>query len=223
LPRSKQEVRRIHELSKPVRQAPKHDDLPPIESDDDEEDEANWSSGIEDLDSNASESDSPVSSDSDVEMPYEKLPRKRRPSWDSDSKTKTVQGLPIKLPDGKVKSTGVRAVKPDSDSDSDSADEDDAPRESFPLREDGTTGARFGRPSVVNVLQTKSRKGKIQLAKDQIASICQDILADPQNSVWKSNNRPCALITPLSAGSRTAPSLVRARQNHSTHTSRPNS
>jgi len=156
-------------------------------------------------------------------MPYEKVPRKRRPSWDSDSKTKTVQGLPIKLPDGKVKSTGIRAVIPDSESDSDSTDEEDAPRESLPLREDGTTGARFGRPSVVNVLQTKSRRGKIQLAKDQIASICQDILADPQNSVGISNNGPCALITLLSAGSCPTPSLLRTRQNHNTHPSRTHS
>lgn len=49
--------------------------------------------------------------------------------------------------------------------------------------EDVSTGARFGRPAVIDIIGNKSRTARIQGAKDQIAGICQEIIADPENSV----------------------------------------
>ena len=56
--------------------------------------------------------------------------------------------------------------------------------------EDVSTGARFGRPAVVDVIAQKSRKARIQGAKEQIAGLCQEILGDPENSVWVSSAVP---------------------------------
>jgi nucleolar complex protein 3 len=49
--------------------------------------------------------------------------------------------------------------------------------------EDVATGARFGRPAVRDIIQQKSRKARIEAAKEQLASICQEIMAEPENSV----------------------------------------
>ena len=61
-------------------------------------------------------------------------------------------------------------------------EEPEAPQDSFKV-EDVSTGARFGRPAVVDVIMMKSRKARIQAAKEQIAGICQEIVSDPENSV----------------------------------------
>ena len=53
----------------------------------------------------------------------------------------------------------------------------------LPKVEDVSTGARFGRPAVVDVIGQRSRKARIQGAKEQIAGLCQEILGDPENSV----------------------------------------
>lgn len=117
-------------------------------------------------------------------MAYERLPRKRHASWEP-SKDSTVQRLPIKTADGRVHQTGgnrAAVTVPISDEESESDEEpvEEAPRTT---REDVSTGARFGRPAVVDIVGNKSRKARIQGAKEQIAGICQEIVADPENSV----------------------------------------
>ncbi|KAF8163270.1 nucleolar complex-associated protein-domain-containing protein [Crassisporium funariophilum] len=186
LMRSKKETIRLHELTKPVRTQEVHDDLPSLNSDDDDEDV--WSSGIsaDEEDGTDDEGSLPIESaagsdDSDAEMPYETASRKK-PSW--VSKTAAVQRLPIKLADGRIKETGIKIGQPtvaqSEDEETDSEPEEEPERQP---REDIATGARFGRAAVVDVLQTKSRRHKVEMAKDQIAGICQEILADPENSL----------------------------------------
>ncbi len=92
--------------------------------------------------------------------------------------------LPVKLADGSVQSRG-RLPRPISDSESNS-EPNEATKEQIstvPKVEDVATGARFGRPAVAAVIRTKSRKARIQLAKEQLAGLCQDIVSDPENSV----------------------------------------
>ncbi|KIM87032.1 hypothetical protein PILCRDRAFT_815467 [Piloderma croceum F 1598] len=195
--RSKKETVRLHQLNKPVRK-PVEDDLPSIHSHD--EDEDSWSSGLDDdafsmSDSNdkisdASRTPSRVGLDSDAEMPYEVAPRKRRPSWNSDD-DRNIHHLPTKLLDGRIqksvnKPTAVHAVDGLDDGTDDDAAEQDQEQAEMDARyrvEDVSTGARFGRPAVVDIIGNKSRKARIQGAKDQIAGICQEIIADPENSL----------------------------------------
>jgi nucleolar complex protein 3 len=161
------------------------DDLPSLHSGDDEED-SDWSSSVG-PNSEASGDDifssDPVAKPYNMpnfEMPYEILPRRH------DSKREVferkMKALPIKLADGKIKDTGLKVVTNVSTEEELSSDESEVIDEVEPV-EDISTGARFGRLAVVDILQTKSRKQKIELAKEQIAGICQDILADPENSV----------------------------------------
>lgn len=198
--RSKKETIRLHALNKPVRKAVE-DDLPSIDSDG-EDDEESWSSGIEDLprsqlgstsdtslDDDASGSTSGSSLDSDTEMPYESAPRKRRPSWDP-AEENNINHLPTKLADGRIKKsiskpTAVISAEKHGADDEDEDDEDPdlEEREERYRVEDVSTGARFGRPAVVDVIGSTSRKARIQGAKDQIAGICQEIISDPENSV----------------------------------------
>jgi len=166
-------------LNKPIRQHVK-DDLPDISSH--SEDEGEWSSNIgsDDLGEGSSQSEE-LSEDSDVEMPYETAPRPRRPSWDEDSDGE-VQRLPIKLLDGQVKNVGVKLRR--TREESSESDEEEVAKEPTPEpREDATLGGRLGRRSVVDVVTTKSRKERIHAAKEQIASICQEIVGDPEDSV----------------------------------------
>jgi nucleolar complex protein 3 len=147
---------------------------------------------VSDESSGASRAPSPDGLDSDAEMPYEVAPRKRHPSWDSNDLN--IHHLPTKLADGRVqksvsKPTAIHAAdKPDDESDDEAADEDQPEREERYRVEDVSTGARFGRPAVADVIANKSRKARIQGAKDQIAGICQEIIADPENSVSTRNN-----------------------------------
>lgn len=190
--RSKKETERLKQLNKPIRK-PKVDDLPSVDSHD--EDEESWSSGIDEdavtiSQSSASASDQNLSSeddlDSDAEMSYERVPR--RPQGSSEAKKdRHIQGLPIKSSDGRIHATGKKiAAPPSSDEEStdpdDSAGEQEIPAEGNRI-EDVSTGARFGRPAVVDVVGHKSRTVRIQGAKDQIGSICQEIIAEPENSV----------------------------------------
>lgn len=126
--------------------------------------------------------------DSDEEMEYETLPRKRRPSWEPESDCDTgIQRLPIKLANGKIQKTEAKVYllkenhEESEAEDSDPEVEDQAPRKY--LVEDVSTGARFGRPAVIDVIGNKSRKLRVQAAKEQIAGICQEIVTDPENSV----------------------------------------
>lgn len=206
--RSKKETVRLHQLHKPVRKAIE-DDLPSVHSHSDDEEE--WSSGIDDpgnvpgeevLDSDdeahlVAESSSAAgtqrkrrrkAADSDEEeLPFETQPRRRRMSWEPKvDKENGIERLPIKLADGRIQKSGSKVILDDSeDSDLDS-DSDSAERQAEPTphpRDDVSTGARFGRPAVVDVIGQKSRKARIQGAKEQIAGLCQEILGDPENSV----------------------------------------
>ena len=115
-------------------------------------------------------------------MPYEVTPRPRRPSWDEDSNDE-VQRLPIKLLDGQIKNVGVKLRKT-REGPPEENEEERATKESTPeRREDASLGSRLGRRSVVDVVTTKSRKERIHAAKEQIASICQEIVGDPEDGV----------------------------------------
>ena len=200
--RSKKEQLRLHKLSKPqpIRSS-KDDDLPSLDSH--SEDENSWSSDIgsdseDDPEDIAMLSDASIPSSSssrlpprsakskvkeNEEMPYERLPRKRMRL--SDSEDEGISRLPIKSQDGKVhRFEKVVPRKVDRKSDDRSSEEESELRREEPVRRDDVaTGARFGRPAVVDVIGKGSRQARIQAAKEQIASICQDIVGDPENSV----------------------------------------
>lgn len=186
-------------MNKPARSRAQEDDLPSVESHD--EDEGSWSSGIdsqedEQASSDIDESDvSSVSSSAlpkrrkakhtDEEMPYETLPRKRRPSWEPESEQeKGIERLPTKTADGRIQKSGERTFLRLKEKEIETSEDEGGAEESAPApREDITTGARFGRLAVVDVISRTSRKARIQGAQEQIASICQEILSDPENSV----------------------------------------
>lgn len=184
---------------------PVKDDLPPIESDDDDDAES-FDSNIEadfpeddeisaddlsdeelsDTDNLSDEEDEPNEElDSDEEMPYEKVPRKQRARSEEPVE---VQRLPIKLANGQLLQTGTKplttTIKEREEAQLQESSSEEESEEPEPAkRNDIATGARFGRAAVTEVLQTKSRKHRIERAKDQIAGICQEIMADPENSV----------------------------------------
>ncbi|KAI0341699.1 nucleolar complex-associated protein 3 [Trametopsis cervina] len=204
--RSKKETERLHRLHKPkpVR-ATVEDDLPSVNSDDEEDDAAEWSSGVElsdddedvPLDS-ASEGESSTASariprrkkpkrtgSDDEEMSYEAQPRKADMAWDSDSENENaVRRLPIKLANGLLKESTSKVLLPREDVSSDDETESTSPQPVEHIRvDDVSTGARFGRPAVIDVVGNKSRKARVQAAKEQIAGICQEIVSDPENSL----------------------------------------
>jgi nucleolar complex protein 3 len=198
----------LHRLDRPLRKAPKDDDLPSVNSHTD--DEEVWFSDLREesseVDTSLSEDDSSrrdelldssgprlrkrrAATDTDVEMSYEAVPRRRRPSWSEEDVV--IDRLPIKHRDGKIERTGPKLV---IRAQSEEEREEDSPvriPELEAAREDITTGARFGRLSVIDVISNPSRKLRIQTAKEQIASICQEIVADPENSVRVSDWRSC--------------------------------
>ncbi|KAJ6630767.1 nucleolar complex-associated protein-domain-containing protein [Mycena sp. CBHHK59/15] len=190
--RSKKETERLHQLNKPLKKPAEADDLPSIDSHDEDEDD-DWDSEVpSDVDSvpsddgDSDDGSMPSSDlDSDAEMPYETAPRKRRPSWETPADQGVIQRLPIKLADGRIQKMGhkLKQLPTSEDTDDDSEVDDGSGAPEGPRVEDVSTGARFGRPAVVDVLGNKSRAARIQGAKDQIASICQDIVADPENSL----------------------------------------
>ena len=191
------ETQRLHRLTKPHRKpVAVDDDLPSVNSH--SEDEDDWSSDIgagssgtsahgsdEELPSDWEASTS-NQSDSDAEMSYEAIPRYHEEQRGS-LEEKQIRRLPIKLPDGRIQPSTEKIV---SQAKADTSDEENleenrrvsATEPGFKV-EDVSTGARFGRPAVVDVVSNKSRKARIEGAKDQIASICQDIVSDPENSV----------------------------------------
>ncbi|KIK59884.1 hypothetical protein GYMLUDRAFT_97587 [Collybiopsis luxurians FD-317 M1] len=188
--RSKPEIERLRQLDRPVRETPINDDLPSIDSHD--EDEGYWDSQISDIDLSEASDDPSLSSDSedpafddfnsDAEMPYETVPWKSREPPRTEAEG--LERLPIKLLDGRIQKTGRNATLISVDSQSgDSDDSEEQSVDEQPVRDDAATGARFGRLAVVDILENKSRKVKIQEAKNQIASICQDVMSDPENSL----------------------------------------
>ena len=210
-PRSKRETQKLHQLNKPVRVPQTFDDITSLNSNNDEEEEHDWSSNIQDDDlddSDDRQSTSPTeghsSYDSDAEMPYEAVPRKLPSEWKTSQGTE-VRALPIKLVDGRIKDTGVKLVLNEAEVESDSDGSDKSEERAV---EDVSTGARFGRPAVLNILQTKSRGKRVEMAKEQIASICQEILADPENSV--SLDMMCSLLSlSYPAGTSSAIAYIR--------------
>ncbi|KAI0695905.1 nucleolar complex-associated protein-domain-containing protein [Cytidiella melzeri] len=202
--RSKKETERLHRMHKPTRAVVK-DDLPSVHSGD-EDNAEEWSSGLDLIDSSADEDElsdimseggsSSASSraprrkktkhpESDnEEMPYETQPRRSRVAWTPESDDEqAVKRLPIKLADGRVKQSSSRVFLPREEQITEDDDEPISPHAVEQSRvEDVSTGARFGRPAVRDVVGNKSRKARIQAAKEQIADICQEIVADPENS-----------------------------------------
>ena len=176
----------MHKLNKPIRQ-PVKDDLPDISS---HSEDGDWSSNIgnDDLWEGSSQTGGGDCLDehSDFEMPYETAARPRRPSWNEDSENE-VQRLPIKLLDGRIKNIGVKPRgKPkeySGESDKVEALETSSPEPP----EDTTPSRRFGRCSAVDLVATKSRKKRIHAAREHIASICQEIVGDPEDGVSYSN------------------------------------
>lgn len=189
-------------MTKPIRTKADDDDLPSVNSHDD--DHELWDSDLEEYSGSEDDSEdkSELESDntgsgklasSDAEQTYERQPRPKNKLFDKDE-IKGSERLPVKLPDGTIRKRGnVPAPAPQERSDSDSSDSGIDASSSVPKNhygehagtvvEDVSTGARFGRPAVVTVISTKSRKARIQGAKEQLAGICQEILADPENSV----------------------------------------
>lgn len=177
-----------------MRKTEVHDDLPSLNSDDE-----SWDSDLPGDISDVSGDDvsdddaafSNASDDSNEEMPYETVPRKQRVEPDGPTE---VQRLPIKLANGQLLKTGTKTVSTKSVAVSEESSEDESEEEEEEEEtervEDVATGARFGRPAVVDVLQTKSRRQRIEMAKEQIAGICQEIMADPENSVSSIFNLP---------------------------------
>lgn len=153
------------------------------------DDSSDWSSGVEELDSEdedneISEGDGSRASaqssleDSDEEQSYERRPRVA--SHKGESKLKLIPCLPIKLPGGQVQQTGVREALVESDEESDNTSQH-AELQEFPRR--NVAGARFGRAAVADIVRIKSRAERLQAAKEQIAGICQEILSEPEQSV----------------------------------------
>ena len=168
----------MHQINKPIRKAIE-DDLPPIDAH--SSDDGEWDSNLDDDDEGDVLSDTTARDDSDEEMDYELAPRKH--SEQGKDKAAGVQRLPIKLADGRIRETGRNQKQKEETSESES---EESEHEELPpprIREDVSTGARFGRAAVVDVIGTKSRKERIHLAKEQIGELCQSIVSDPENNV----------------------------------------
>jgi len=187
--RSKKEIERLHRLTRPINQGSTYDNLPSVQSHD--EDEDLWNSDIEDDLSENSEAEEVLTNQdtqsyhSDDEMPYETTLRMHRPSWDFKDKS-AIKRLPIKLADGRICQTGVRFSAPQDEYSDDNKSEGQQQGEAFreTMRvEDVSTGARFGRAAVADVVGIPSKKERIRSAKEQIAGICQEIVSDPENNV----------------------------------------
>ncbi|KAF8559543.1 nucleolar complex-associated protein 3 [Imleria badia] len=188
--RSKKETERLHQLHKPVRKL-RNDDLPSVDSHD--EDSEPWGTDIGDSDVEMALSDevdseeqppSPAELDSDTEMPYERVPRLHKLS--EPETRRNIPGLPIKLSDGRIQASEKVTVVPaqtNVDEDSEGSVRSQSPPAVASTVEDIATGARFGRLAVADVIGNSSRKARIQGAKDQIASICQETIADPEYSL----------------------------------------
>ncbi|KAF9246550.1 nucleolar complex-associated protein-domain-containing protein [Melanogaster broomeanus] len=202
LARSKKETERLRQLNKPIRK-PRVDDLPSVDSHGSESGSDSWNSEIDESDDEPPSDDvsivteensaggppSPDELDSDAEMPYERAPRKRKVSSEIETH-RHIPGLPIKLSDGRIQATGKMTVASVRSDDEDEDSEEYVQPQPPPIEasnasnvEDVATGARFGRPAVVDVVGNRSRKARLQGAKDQIASISQEIIADPENSL----------------------------------------
>lgn len=178
LDRSKTTIEKIHRLNKPTPKPLTHDDLP-----------STYSSSAENHDSEpelldvTQKSQASDSEDEDLERHYERTSHLlRRPPG-----RPVVERLPIKLADGRLIQTGVQDLPHAYDieeEESELSGPSEAEQDGRSLNaEDRFTGTRFGRLAVFDVVSQGSRKRRIEVAKDQIASICQEIVVNPENSV----------------------------------------
>lgn len=140
------------------------------------------SDGVDTPPSATSDSQMSVSDDSDAEMHYERAPRKNR-LFESPSEQRVIERLPIKLVDGRLLKTGVKDLGRPEHITEEAVEQEESWNESKRKVEDIATGARFGRPAVLDIVNQTSRKYRIEQAKEQIASICQEIVAYPENNV----------------------------------------
>ncbi|KAG9037032.1 hypothetical protein FS842_003385 [Serendipita sp. 407] len=187
--RSKHETERLFELSKaPYRVGQKSYSIPQDLS---EASSNDWSSGVDDLDSNIGNESGdddesshsggrcePMLNDSEDEQPYELKPRK--PDANQQKGEKLIKRLPIKLSNGKIQQIGAREANTQSDEDSDE-ESDPPPVLETPKR--NITGARFGRASIADILSIESKSTRIQVAQEQLAGICQEILTEPESNL----------------------------------------
>ena len=193
--RSKSETNRLRKLANAdYRRVYQEDDLPSISSH--SGDESEWSSALGDEVDSAEEGSyaTPPLADSDEEQPYEVQPRTQTITKAvHKAKRKVIPRLPIKLANGLIEKTGEREGTVEEPTTSDTSEGEEKQEKIPPQpRNDVATGARFGRPAIVDILTTKSRKLRVQAAKEQIAGICQDIIAEPENGVSKTDLRtPC--------------------------------
>jgi len=191
--RSKKEIKRLFSLTKTpyarVEHAHESSSGRDASSDDSE-----WNSSVESLDvsdePSESDEDEPLNeqsslTDSDIEQPYERLPRKVGGIKDTEGKARLVPRLPIKLPSGQIQQTGVRQGSTES---SDDGEEPDPPPQK-PLKQNKRyfAGTMFGKASVGDVIRIQPRPERIQSAKEQIAEICQEIMSEPEKGVSDSN------------------------------------
>jgi nucleolar complex protein 3 len=178
LDRSKPTIEKIHRLNKPTPKPLAHDNLPSANS-----------SSVESHDSEpelfdvATKSQASDSEEEDLERHYERTSHLLgRPP-----ERPVVERLPIKLADGRLIQTGVKDLPRAYDIEeyeTESSEPSEAEQDGRSLNAgDRFTGTRFGRLAVFDVVSQGSRKRRIEGAKDQIASICQEIVANPENSV----------------------------------------
>ena len=159
--------------------------------------------GIGDDDSVASSSSSP-STPADVVDPEDAYSSRKRRRLDGEdgSKPAPSKKLPIKLPDGQlvthphdVEAPTAAAAVPASrvtfaesssgSSGSESEDEIELarrtkaaqPKKSDPL------GRRFGRPAVRAILEAADPADRLQMAKEELATLGRDVVAEPETSV----------------------------------------
>ncbi|KAG8897066.1 hypothetical protein FRB99_008473, partial [Tulasnella sp. 403] len=188
------EIKRLHRLDRPKKKPSEPAHVPHLDSDDDDD----WSSTFESLNEedindveSISRSDAtPESSDRDsASEEDEDQIRPQAVTWQPEKPLGPAR-LPVKLADGTIRLTGNRPAAPEPEH-SESSDEEKEPPWAADdhtfggSRDDAATGARFGRPGVMDILSIESRKAKIQRVKEDLATLCQDIIRDPENSILK--------------------------------------
>lgn len=121
--------------------------------------------------------------DTEEEQPYERMPRSNHEKLkgnDGEPKRKAIARLPIKLPNGQIQQIGIREGSIETSSEEEEVDQVKGAR--HPPKSN-IAGSRFGRTALADVVRIKSKKERLTAAKEQIAAICQDILAEPENGV----------------------------------------
>lgn len=173
-------------LPKPTKSKRIEAELPPIE--DHSDDEEDWSSTYESPDElnftmpkhkKIAEQTSDTSSDEGLEDTYERQPRAL---LEEDHKGSA--RLPVKLRDGTIRQTGNRPAK-ESESESEASEgeshgeDDDVSEPTSTWETPVASGSQ--RPAIE--FGADSRKERIRRAQEELATICQDIVTDPEENV----------------------------------------